>query len=145
MQITTLGPLLNPSKFGCDGKAINTIHCFTAILDQTNHCTNADCEGSHVPPIRQVFEFILCLQAEHHYENGDVDDKNRTFLYNVLKAYFLKHFRHKTLPVIIDLGAASSSTLTREIYSTASVRSVPFRATCFKEPLSRTCWRNPSD
>ena len=96
----TLGPLVNPSKFGCDGKAINTIHCFTTILDQTKHCTNADCEGSHVPPIRQVFNFILSLQAEHHYENGDVDDTNRKFLFNVLKAYFLKHFRHKTLPVI---------------------------------------------
>lgn len=76
----TPGPLANPSKFGCDGKVINTIHCFTAIINQNEHCTNPNCQGSHVPPVREVFDFILSLKAEDHYQNGYVDDLNRTFL-----------------------------------------------------------------
>jgi len=97
---TTPGPLVKPSKFGCDSKAVNTIHCFTAILKENQHYTNPNCEGSHVLPIREVSDFILSLETEDHYQNSYVDDLNRTFFFNVLKVYFRKHFRHNTLPVI---------------------------------------------
>ncbi|KAI4625760.1 hypothetical protein J4E80_002893 [Alternaria sp. BMP 0032] len=96
----TSRPLVNPSKFCCDGKTVNTIHCFKAILKEKEDYTDPNCQGSHVPPIREVFDFILSLKAEDHFHNGYVDDLDRTFLFNVLKIYFRKHFRHNTLPVI---------------------------------------------
>jgi hypothetical protein len=37
--------LINPSKFGGDGRAVNTVHCFKAILNEYGDCINPNCEG----------------------------------------------------------------------------------------------------
>ncbi|KAI4942727.1 hypothetical protein J4E91_009896 [Alternaria rosae] len=94
------GPLINPSKFGCDGKAVNTIHCFKAILKENEDCTDPECEGSHVYPTREVFKVILSLDAQVDSRNGRVKDLSRDFLYNVLGVYCRKNFRRNTLLVI---------------------------------------------
>lgn len=94
------GPLINPSKFGCDGKAVNTIHCFKAILKENEDCSDLECEGSHVSPTREVFKVILSLDAQVDSRNGRVKNLDREFLYNVLRVYCRKNFRRNTLPVI---------------------------------------------
>ncbi|KAI4695203.1 uncharacterized protein J4E84_001828 [Alternaria hordeiaustralica] len=141
----TLGPLVNPSKFGCDGKAINTIHCFTAILNQTQYSTNSNCVGSHVPPIREVFDFILSLEAEDHYANGNFGELNRTFPFKVLKAYFKKHFRHNTLPVITRPRRGKQlNTYLRDLQYRFRVKSTApsnmYQGTIIKDILAGTEW-----
>jgi hypothetical protein len=72
--------LVNPSKFGGDGRAVNTVHCLKAILNEYEDCTNPNCERSHVPSRRDVFDTILSMDA-----HADGRDVNRDFLLNVLR------------------------------------------------------------
>jgi hypothetical protein len=87
--------LINPSKFGGDGRAVNTVHCFKAILNEYEDCTNPNREGTHAPPGRDVFNTILSMDA-----HSDGRDINRDFLFNVLKVYHKKRFSPGTLLVL---------------------------------------------
>ncbi|EMD60229.1 hypothetical protein COCSADRAFT_164358 [Bipolaris sorokiniana ND90Pr] len=89
-------PLINPSKIGLDGKAVNGRWCFKQLLtDQV--CDNPNCLGSHVPPNRKQFFFILSLHAKDPRTKADL---NRNFCYNILKVYYRKHFLKGTTPVL---------------------------------------------